>query len=89
MREAKVLTSQGITTPGVARQVGVVEQTHYRWRKEYGGMRVNQAKCPKVLETENLRLETSITVGFFYLTTVWSNYCRIYNQIIRNISDRI
>jgi transposase-like protein len=40
-----------------AHQIGVVDQTYYRWRKEYGGMRLNQAKRLKVLEKENLRLK--------------------------------
>jgi putative transposase len=41
----------------VARQLGVTEQTYYRWRKEYGGMKVDQAKRLKELEKENLRLK--------------------------------
>ncbi len=57
LREAEVLISQGMTAAEAARQVGVVEQTYYRWRKEYGGMRVNQARRLKALEKENLRLK--------------------------------
>ena len=57
LREAEVLISQGMKTPEAARQVGIVEQTYYRWRKEYGGIRISQAKCLKVLETENVRLK--------------------------------
>ncbi len=57
LREAEVLICQGLTVPEAARQIGVVDQTYYRWRKEYGGMRVNQAKRFKVLEQENLRLK--------------------------------
>lgn len=41
LREAEVLISQGLTTPEAARQVGIVEQTYYRWRKTYGCVRVN------------------------------------------------
>ena len=41
----------------VCRQIGVSEQTYYRWRKEYGGIRLNQAKRLKVLEKENARLK--------------------------------
>jgi transposase-like protein len=41
----------------VCRKLGVTEQTYYRWRKEYGGLRVNQAKRLKLLETENTRLK--------------------------------
>ena len=40
-----------------SRQIGVTEQTYYRWRKEYGGLRLNQAKRFKVLERENIRLK--------------------------------
>jgi transposase-like protein len=57
LREVEVLISQGMKTPEAARQVGIVEQTYYRWRKEYGEMRVNQAKRLKVLEQENFRLK--------------------------------
>jgi transposase-like protein len=41
----------------VCRQIGVSEQTYYRWRKEYGGLRLNQAKRLKSLEKENARLK--------------------------------
>ncbi len=44
LREAEVLIAEGMTTRNAARQIGVTEQTYYRWRKEYGGMKVNQAK---------------------------------------------
>ena len=57
LREAEVLISQGMKTPEAARKVGIVEQTYYRWRKEYGGMRTSQAKRLKVLEKENVRLK--------------------------------
>jgi len=57
LREAEVLISQGMTAAEAARQIGVVEQTYYRWRKEYGGMQISQAKRLKALEKENLRLK--------------------------------
>lgn len=57
LREVEVLVSQGQTTPMACRGVGVSEKTYYRWRKEYGGMRVDQAKRLKELETENARLK--------------------------------
>ncbi len=57
LHEAEVLISQGMTTPEAARQVGMVEQTYYRLRKEYGGMRIDQAKQLKKLEKENQRLK--------------------------------
>ena len=57
LREAEVLLSQGATVGEVSRKIGVTEQTYYRWRKEYGGMRVEQAKRLKDLEKENSRLK--------------------------------
>ena len=57
LREAEVLISQGMDVDEVSRQIGVSRQTFYRWRKEYGGMRVDQARRLKVLEKENLRLK--------------------------------
>ena len=57
LREAEVLLSQGITVSKASRKLGISEQTYYRWRKEYGGMRVEQAKRLKELEKENSRLK--------------------------------
>ena len=57
LREAEVLIAEGMTTRNAARQIGVTEQTYYRWHKEYGGMKVNQAKRLKALEKENSRLK--------------------------------
>ncbi len=57
LREAEVLLSQGLTVGEVARKLEIVEQTYYRWRREYGGMRVEQAKRLKELEKENIRLK--------------------------------
>jgi transposase-like protein len=57
LREAEVLLNQGSTVIQVARKLGIAEQTYYRWRKEYGGMRINQAKRLKELEQENARLK--------------------------------
>ncbi len=57
LREAEVLTSQGSTTKEASRHLGISEQTYYKWRKEYGGMRINQAKRFKELEKENSRLK--------------------------------
>ena len=57
LREAEVLMSQGSTAGQAARHLGITEQTYYRWRKEYGGMRINQAKRLKELEKENARLK--------------------------------
>ncbi len=57
LREAEVLLSKGSTAGQAARHLGITEQTYYRWRKEYGGMRINQAKRLKELEKENTRLK--------------------------------
>jgi len=57
LREAEVLQSQGMTIGEASRKLGISEQTYYRWRKEYGGMRVDQAKRLKQLEKENVRLK--------------------------------
>ena len=57
LREAEVLLSQGQKVGEVSRKLGITEQTYYRWRKEYGGMRIEQAKRLKELEKENNRLK--------------------------------
>ena len=57
LREAEVLQSQGMTIGEISRKLGITEQTYYRWRKEYGGMRIDQAKRFKELEKENARLK--------------------------------
>jgi putative transposase len=57
LREAEVLLGQGGTVGEVSRRLGVTEQTYYRWRREYGGMRVEQARRLKELEKENGRLK--------------------------------
>ena len=57
LREAEVLLSQGLTVGEASRKLGITEQTYFRWRKEYGGMRVEQAKRLKELEKENSRLK--------------------------------
>jgi putative transposase len=57
LREAEILLSQGNSIIEASRKIGVTEQTYYRWRKEYGGMRVEQAKKLKELEKENARLK--------------------------------
>ena len=56
LREAEILLSQGATIGAASKKIGVTEQTYYRWRKEYGGMRIEQAKRLKEVEKENTRL---------------------------------
>ena len=57
LREAEVLLSQGEKVAVVTRKIGVSDVTYYHWRKEYGGMNVDQAKRLKDLEVENTRLK--------------------------------
>ena len=57
LREAEVELAKGRTTAEVCKRVGITEQTYYRWRREYGSLKMNQAKRFKVLERENTRLK--------------------------------
>ena len=57
LREAEVELSKGQTIPVVARKLGITDQTYYRWRREYGGLKVDQARRLKELEQENGRLK--------------------------------
>jgi len=57
LREAEIMLSQGATIGVVARKIGVTDHTYYRWRKEYGGRRIEQARRLKELEQENSRLK--------------------------------
>ena len=57
LREAEVILSQGATLAVMLKKIGVSDCTYYRWRKEYGGMRTEQAKRLRELEQENTRLK--------------------------------
>lgn len=57
LREAEVALSKGVSVGQVCRKLGVTEQTYYRWRKEYGGLRTDQAKRLRDLEKQNTRLK--------------------------------
>jgi putative transposase len=57
LREAEVELGKGATVGLVCKRLGVTEQTYYRWRKEYGGLRLDQARRLKELEKENARLK--------------------------------
>jgi transposase-like protein len=57
LRKIEVELANGKTTPQAAREVGITEQTYYRWRKEFGGLKLDQAKRLKELEKENGRLK--------------------------------
>lgn len=60
LREAEVLLSQAKAVAEVCRSLGITEQTYYRWRKEYGGLRMEQARRLKQLEQENTRLRRAV-----------------------------
>lgn len=60
LREADVLLSQGKSAEEIARRLEISKQTYYRWRKEYGGLTMTQAKKLKRLEKENARLKTLV-----------------------------
>ena len=57
LRQAEVLQSNGQSIVEICRQIGIKEQTYYKWCKEYGGMRINQTKRLKEIEQENTRLK--------------------------------
>ena len=60
LREAEVLLAQGQTVGEICRHIGVSEQSYYRWRREYGGLKIDQARRLKELERENGRLRRAI-----------------------------
>ena len=57
LREIEILCAQGKSVAEASRQAEISEQTYYRWRKQYGGMNINEAKRLKLLEKENARLK--------------------------------
>jgi transposase-like protein len=61
LREAEVLSSRGQRVPAICKQLGVSENTFYRWRKEYGGLDLDQARHLRDLERENTRLKKIVT----------------------------
>ncbi len=60
LREAEVGLARGKSVKLISRELGITEQTYYRWRREYGGMRVSQARRLKELERENGRLKRAV-----------------------------
>ncbi len=74
LRQAEVLLAQGRDLDVVLREIGATKNTFYRWRKEYGGMKLDQARRLKDLETENMRLKRAVAE----LT--------IDNQILKEVS---
>ena len=75
LREVEVRLSRGETAGQAVRAIGVTEQTYYRWRKEYGGLQVGQAKRMKAMEAENRRLRKAVSD----LT--------LDNQILREVAE--
>ena len=61
LRQVDVLVSQGQNVADAIRQIGVTEVTYYRWRREFGGLKSNQVKRLKDLETENVRLRRAVS----------------------------
>lgn len=61
LRQVEVLMGQGMSCLDAIRQIGVVEQTYYRWRKQYGGMGVDQLKELKRLQKENEQLRRAVS----------------------------
>ena len=57
LREAEIHLSQGASIAEASKKIGITEQSYYRWRKEYGGMRIEQARKLRELEKENTRLK--------------------------------
>jgi transposase-like protein len=61
LRQVDVLASQGASIADAVRQIGVTEVTYYRWRQEYGGLKLDQVKRLKELELENVRLRRAVS----------------------------
>ncbi len=76
LREAGVRLAQGKTVVQACKQMGITEQTYYRWRKEYGGLKMDQAKRLKALEKENVRLKKLVAD------------MSLDNQFLKEISSR-
>jgi transposase-like protein len=60
LRQGEVLLSQGKSTVEMCRELGISDATYYKWRREYGGMQISQAKRLKTLELENSRLKRAV-----------------------------
>ena len=60
LREAEIALAQGVTVVQICRQLSISEQTYYRWRKQYCGLKISQAKRMKDIERENIRLRKAV-----------------------------
>jgi putative transposase len=86
LREAEVVLAQGLTATQVCRSLGIAEQTMYRWRCEYGGLKVEQAKRLKALEQENARLQRAVAGedlegNYNYIGTYQSRFFPLQHSI--------
>ena len=83
LRQLGVEIANGKTTPQACKEAEITQQTYYRWRKEYGGLKLNQAKRMKELERENAKLGA----GTMYIEpgSPWENgYCESFNGKLRD-----
>jgi len=76
LREAEVLMNKGQTLHETLRQIGISDATYYKWRKEYGGLKMDQAKRYKDLELENQRLRKVVAD-----LTIDNSILREYNKV--------
>ena len=60
LREAEVALAQGMSVGAICRQLSISEQSYYRWRKQYGGLRISQVRRMKDMERENARLKKAV-----------------------------
>ena len=78
LRQVEVAVANGKTTTQACKQAGIVEQTYYRWRKEYGGLKVDQARRLKELEQENSKLKRLVSElsleKLVLKDTAWGNF---------------
>ena len=75
LRQIEVLMSQGKAAPVACREAGISQQTYYRWRKEYGGLELDQARRMKDLERENVRLKRLVAD------------LSLENQVLKNVAS--
>ena len=92
LREVEVAIGKGLTVQQAVRQIGVTEQTYYRWRKEYGGLRLDQAARLRVLEKENQRLKRIVADQALYpgiATTDGKPMNAQHDYVIRMTKDEL
>jgi len=75
LRQIEVLMSQGKAAPVACREAGISQQSYYRWRKEYGGLELDQARRMKDLERENVRLKRLVA------------YLSLEKQVLKDVAS--